>query len=47
MSDGFLNVQGAIEDTDTMINIPDGFDSRKNLLTKPCFHGIHRRLATS
>lgn len=29
MSEGFLGVQGAIEDSDTMINIPDGFDSRR------------------
>lgn len=28
MADTFMNVQGAIEDTDAMINVPDGFDSR-------------------
>lgn len=28
MSDSFMNVQGAVEDTDAMINVPDGFDAR-------------------
>ncbi len=37
MSEGYMGVQGAIEDTDSMINVPDGFDSRIYINNKALF----------
>ena len=42
-----MGVKDAVEDTDAMINIPDGFDSRKYLFTQPYFRGIHKKQAVN
>lgn len=41
-----MNVQGALEDTDVMLNVPHGFDARIHLLISALFFWDNNKIST-